>query len=65
MTTKKYQILSPDGFTINLEEYTSPENAWSGFDEWKKRFTRQGYYSSNDGRISLSDLKSHCKLTTL
>jgi hypothetical protein len=63
MKKKKYDILSPDGFSIHHSDtYSSPEKAWAAFDEWKKRYEMQGYYSSNRGRIPLDELKNHCEL---
>lgn len=63
MAKKKYDILSPDGFSIHpVKTYSSPGAAWKAFDKWKKRYEMQGYYSSNRGRIPLDELKDHCKL---
>lgn len=58
----KYIVLSPDGFTIefNPSYYKSMKKAIEAFDKWKERYVIQGYYSSNRGRIELSDLESHC-----
>ena len=61
--TKKYDILSPDGFTMFMDEdFNSPEEAEAGFDRWKQRFVSQGFYSSNRGRIPVRDLRKHCEL---
>jgi len=59
----KYQILSPDGFTIEHEPYyTSIKKAKESFEAWKERYQRQGYYSSvNYGRIDLLDLEDYCQ----
>lgn len=58
---KKYNVFSPDGFTIeNNEGYLTPEAALNAFEVWKKRFEAQGYYSSNKGRIPLSELQDNC-----
>ncbi len=62
MEKSKFNVLSPDGFQIDLEEYENKEKAWKAFEMWKNRFEMQGYYSSNKGRISLNELKNHCKL---
>jgi len=60
---KAYDILSPDGFSISATEtWNTPEEAETAFIEWVKRFERQGYYSSNRGRIELSELRKYCKL---
>jgi hypothetical protein len=57
----KYEVLSPDGFTIEFDRpyYTSKEMAFEAFDKWKKRYEVQGYYSSNNGRITLDDLENY------
>ena len=46
----KFQVLSPDGFTIEFDKayYPSKKKAFEAFDKWKKRYELQGYYSSND-----------------
>ena len=57
----RYEVFSPDGFTIEFDRpyYTSKEKAFEAFDKWKERFRRQGYYSSNNGRIPLEDLEDY------
>ena len=68
MSNKKYQILSPDGFTIESEPhfYTSKRKAMEAFDKWKKNYERQGYYSSSKyGRIDLSDLEDYCQFINI
>lgn len=57
------QVLSPDGFTIEREpsEYPTMKEANKAFNNWKKRYEQQGYYSSNGGRIPLNELKEHCQ----
>lgn len=64
MAKKKiYNVLSPDGFSIHpTDTYTSKKAAFIAFDEWKKRYEQQGYYSSNNGRIPLKDLADYCQL---
>lgn len=62
----KYQILSPDGISIeNIPGYPTLEAAKNAFNVWKKRFKNQGYYSSNEGRIELVDLEECCTLIEL
>ena len=58
---KNYEVLSPDGFTIEFDRpyYTSKEKAFEAFDKWKERYKVQGYYSSNNGRIPLEDLEDY------
>jgi hypothetical protein len=61
---KKYQVLSPDGFTIEFDtvHYTSRKKAIEAFNQWKKRYELQGYYSSTKyGRIPLEDLEDYCQ----
>jgi hypothetical protein len=66
MKKAKYDILSPDGFSIAFDKtYSSIEKAKKAFENWKKRFEAQGYYSSNSGRINLEDLEQHCTLVEL
>jgi hypothetical protein len=68
MSRKKYQILSPDGFTIEREPhfYTSKKKAMEAFDKWKKNYERQGYYSSSKyGRIDLLDLEDYCQFINI
>ena len=62
----KYQVLSPDGFTIEFDKpyYPSKKKAFEAFDKWKKRYEVQGYYSSNNGRISLDELENYCTFKT-
>lgn len=63
--TKKYQVISPDGFTIDgtVRYYRSRKKAIEAFENWRKRYEGQGYYSSNSyGRIPLEDLQDYCQL---
>lgn len=63
-TKKKYDVLSPDGFTIRIgaEPFTSKKKAMEYFKKWKDRFNSQGYYSSVPyGRIPLEDLEDYCQ----
>lgn len=63
---KRYDILSPDGISIHFSDtYKSIEEAKTAFENWKKRYEAQGYYSSNKGRIALEDLECHCTLVEL
>jgi Mn-containing catalase len=68
MKKKKYQVLSPDGFTIerDVTHYESWDKALNAFNEWKKRYEPQGYYSSTKhGRIHLDDLIDFCEFIIL
>jgi len=58
-----YDIISPDGFTIRMPGDPLFKTRVEGvkyFNQWKKRFEFQGYYSSNYGRILLIDLFDEC-----
>lgn len=62
----KYVVLSPDGFTIHpTDTYPSLKKAKKALDTWQKGYKRQGYYSSNTGRIELEDLADHCTIQDL
>jgi hypothetical protein len=63
----KYEVLSPDGFTIEFDRpyYTSKEKAFEAFDKWKERYRNQGYYSSNNGRIPLEELENYMYIREL
>ena len=60
-----YQILSPDNLPIDNKRYKSIRAAKSGFNKWKAKYKRQGYYSSNIGKIELIDLELFCTLIEL
>lgn len=62
-----YEVLSPDGFTIEFDKpyYTSREKAMTAFNEWKERYRKQGYYSSNNGRIPLNEVRFYCQFKTI
>ena len=62
-----YEVLSPDRFTIEFDRpyYTSKEKAFEAFDRWKKRYEHQGYYSSNNGRITLGELENYITINKI
>jgi hypothetical protein len=67
---KRYEVLSPDGISINCEGYfTSKKRAITAFWEWVKRYEAQGYYSTIRGgerlRIAVSDLADYCSIITI
>lgn len=63
---KKFNIISPDGFPIHHENTYTNEEVLPAFNEWKKRFINQGYYSSAKfGRIPLDDLQDYCTVKEL
>ena len=58
-----YDILSPDGFSIRMPGdplFKTRQEGTTYFKKWKRRFEAQGYYSSNSGRILLTDLEAEC-----
>lgn len=60
----KYQILSPDGFTIEFskEYYKTKKEALKSFENWVDRYKIQGFYSSNNyGKINFLDIKDYCQ----
>lgn len=63
---KRYDVISPDGFTIRMgvPEFKSIKERDAYFKMWKDRFKAQGYYSSvPHGRIPLEDLSDYCEFT--
>ena len=57
----KYNIISPDGFSINREGgFNTVKQAMNFFYLWKNGFEKQGYYSSVKGSIQLNDLAKRC-----
>lgn len=64
---KRFDVISPDGFSIHFSDtYKSVKEAKKAFEQWKKRYEMQGYYSStNYGRIPLDELKDYCRIVTL
>jgi hypothetical protein len=66
MAKEKWDVISPDGFSISVDQYySSKEKAVEAFEKWKERYKMQGYYSSNRGRIPLNDLILFCKFINL
>lgn len=57
-----YNILSPDGFKLRHEDFKTKLHAMLYFDEWKKGFMKQGYYSANGRKIDLDDLEDECEI---
>lgn len=56
----EYNYLSPDGISISMENFSTKKAAHQYLKQWIKRFERQGYYSSNKGRIELEHLEECC-----
>ena len=57
---KKYNYLSPDGFSVRRENFDTPKEAYEYFTQWCKQFQGQGYYSANSRRIDLWELPLKC-----
>ncbi len=54
---KGYRLLSPDGIDIERDTiYKTLDEVETAFNKWKKRYEKQGYYSSNLDQIDLADL---------
>jgi hypothetical protein len=59
----RYDVISPDGFSIHREgTFPSVAAAKKALALWAKRYESQGYYSSVRGRIALKDLPSYCRI---
>ena len=58
----KFRVISPDGIIINDNKYDSAQEAIDAFTKWAKQYQKQGYYSSNNGRIPLNELEEHCTI---
>jgi ppGpp synthetase/RelA/SpoT-type nucleotidyltranferase len=57
---KKYRILSPDGFDIEMDRVYSKSEVMPAFEKFKQRFEKQGYYStSSREQIPLDDLADY------
>ena len=66
MAKLRYDVLSPDGFSIHpTDTYESKEEAQQKLVEWGERFNAQGYYSANDGRIPVYMLQEHCQIVAV
>jgi hypothetical protein len=66
MAKERFDVLSPDGFSIHFSDtYPSEKKAIKAFEEWKLRYERQGYYSSNNGRIPVNELHNHIKIVKI
>ena len=62
----KFDVISPDEFSIERDKtYTTEQKAKDALTRWMRRYESQGYYSSNQGRISLADLPNHCEIKLL
>jgi len=62
----RIEILSPDGFSIDMQEHTSMKQANIALKNFVKRFEQQGYYSTvrNGERylMPLDEIKKNCTI---
>jgi hypothetical protein len=67
MAKNKYDVLSPDNFSIHHSDvYPSKKAAREAAKEWVKNYEHQGYYSSTRyGRIPLNEVLDYCKIIEL
>lgn len=58
-----FDVLSPDGISIEGGEYATRVAAESALRRWVKRFEWQGFYSTSRWeRIPLAELPGRCRL---
>ena len=63
---KYYRILSPDGIDIRHDKFKYKESEVEAeLKAFAKRYERQGYYSSNNGRIHLEDIVDYCTIVAV
>jgi hypothetical protein len=68
MSKYKYQVLSPDGFTLerDVPYYKSRKKAMQSLVNWIENYRAQGYYSSAKyGRIPLVDIIDFCEFSII
>ena len=68
MKKNRYQVLSPDGFTLerDVPHYKSRKSAMQALANWIENYRTQGYYSSAKyGRILLADIIDFCEFTII
>lgn len=58
----EFNIESPDGITIHMDNFPTLSEALNFYNEWKKRFEAQGYYSANSRKIDLGSIDWYCKV---
>lgn len=62
----KYNVISPDGFTIRQENFASKKKANEYLLEWIKRYQKQKWYSKFDGtKIPWTKIPFHCQITKI
>lgn len=62
---RNYQVLSPDGFTIDFHKPTYPslKAAKAALENWVQIYKHQGFYSSPSyGRIPFNDIMLYCEI---
>jgi len=65
---RKYQVLSPDGFTIDFHKPTYPslKSAQSALETWVQRYKQQGFYSTTGPfgriRIPFDEIMFYCEI---
>jgi hypothetical protein len=64
---KKYEVLTPDGIRIepNKTSYPTMNKAKNALELWIRKYEVQGYYASNNGKISLNELERNCQINLL
>jgi len=62
MAKKSYNVISPDGFPITCEPFTSKKAALDYVPLWCQRFESQGYYSAIGYKIPLNELTDYLRL---
>jgi hypothetical protein len=61
--TTRYDVLSPDGISIEGSDYSSLTTAERALRRWAKRFEWQGFYSTARWeRIPLDELPGRCRI---
>jgi len=61
--TTRYDVLSPDGISIEGRDYPSLTTAQRALRRWAKRFEWQGFYSTARWeRIPLNELPGRCRI---
>lgn len=59
----KFDVLSPDGISIEGYVYATRATAESALRQWVQRFEWQGYYSTSRWeRIPLDELPGRCRI---
>jgi hypothetical protein len=63
---KKYRILSPDGFDIEMDRTYKQSELYQAGQDFLARYKARGYYSTgNREHIALDDLLENCEIIEL